>query len=70
MKKRLNVALVGATGLIGRKFLTTLENSSLPIGNLKLFASEKSLGKKIFAFGKENMVFSLDDGCFLGASYF
>ena len=66
MKKSYNVALVGATGLIGNKFLYVLEQRNFPIKNLKLFASAKSVGKKIFTFGKEHTVKALCDGCFIG----
>lgn len=66
MNKSYNVALVGATGLIGNKFLHVLEQRNFPIKNLKLFASSKSVGKKIFAFGKEYTVQPLAGGCFIG----
>ncbi len=42
-----NIAIIGATGLVGREFLKLLENSDISINKLKLFASENSLGKKI-----------------------
>ena len=66
MKKAFNVAIVGATGLIGSKFIHVLEKRKFPINKLKLFASEKSVGKKIFAFDNEYELCRLDEGCFLG----
>ncbi|SCK04675.1 Aspartate-semialdehyde dehydrogenase [uncultured Clostridium sp.] len=39
-----NIAIVGATGNVGRKFLTILEERNFPIKNLYLFASKKSNG--------------------------
>ena len=42
-----NVAIVGATGLVGQNFLKVLEEKNFEINNLFLFASEKSEGKKI-----------------------
>lgn len=39
-----NVAIVGATGNVGRKFLEILEERNFPISNLYLFASKKSAG--------------------------
>ena len=42
-----NIAIVGATGLVGRKFLEILEEYQINIGNLKLFASNKSEGQLI-----------------------
>ena len=56
MRKLFNVAIVGATGLIGDKFIRVLEKRNFPVSRLKLFASDKSEGKKIFAFNKEHTV--------------
>ncbi|MGG7145134.1 aspartate-semialdehyde dehydrogenase [Clostridium nigeriense] len=42
-----NVAIVGATGNVGRKFLEILEERDFPIENLYLFASKKSAGSKL-----------------------
>lgn len=53
MSKKFNVAIIGASGLIGRKFIEVLEKRNFPIKNLKLFASEKSIGKNLIAFGNE-----------------
>ena len=47
MKKK-SIAIVGATGLVGRELIKLLEKSSLDISKLHLFASKKSVGKKIF----------------------
>ena len=66
MKNKFNVAIVGATGLVGRKFIEVLEKRNFPINKLKLFASEKSKGKQIFALGKERKLFTLENGCFVG----
>ena len=42
-----NVAVVGATGLVGSTFLKVLKEYNFPVKNLRLFASEKSAGKVI-----------------------
>ena len=42
-----NVAVVGATGAVGRMMLTVLEERNFPIKNLRLFASPKSKGLKL-----------------------
>ncbi len=52
LKLKYNVAIIGATGLVGKKFVQTLEHLRFPIGNLRLFASQKNIGKKTLAFGK------------------
>ena len=49
----MNVAIVGATGNVGRKIIEVLENKKLPIQNLYLLASEKSIGSKLTFKGKE-----------------
>ena len=46
----MNIAIVGATGNVGRKTLEVLEKKGLNIENLFLVASSKSAGKKIFSF--------------------
>ena len=43
----MNIAIVGATGNVGRKTLEVLEKKGLTLGNLYLVASAKSAGKKI-----------------------
>lgn len=51
--KKINVAVVGATGMVGRKMLQVLHERNFPINNLYLFASSKSAGKKI-KYGDED----------------
>ena len=43
----MNIAIVGATGNVGRKTLEVLEKKGLTLGSLYLVASSKSAGKKI-----------------------
>lgn len=61
-----NVAVVGATGLVGSTFLEVLKEYNFPVKNLRLFASEKSAGKVIEWKGKNYVVESLKKGCFDG----
>ena len=49
----MNIAIVGATGNVGRKTLEVLERKNFFIDNLYLVASSKSVGKKINFKGKE-----------------
>ena len=49
----MNIAIVGATGNVGRKTLEVLEKKDISIDNLYLVASSKSVGKKI-TFRNEN----------------
>lgn len=54
-----NIAIVGATGLVGREFLNLLENSNISVNKLKLFASANSVGKKIKFNNKDYLIESL-----------
>ena len=57
--KKFNVAVIGATGMVGGKFLEVLTERQLPVDNYYLFASAKSAGKKIDFMGKEHTVIEL-----------
>ena len=48
-----NIAVVGATGLVGKMFLQVLEERDVPVNELAAFASKKSCGTKIKFRGKE-----------------
>src|SRR5699024_8056857 len=45
--KPIRLAILGATGLVGSTMLSILEERDLPIEELRLFASERSAGKKV-----------------------
>ena len=47
MQKKCNLAIVGATGLVGKTMLKILEERNFPINKIKLLASQKSAGNKI-----------------------
>ena len=59
--KKYNVAVVGATGMVGRKFLQVLTERNLPVENYFLFASAKSAGKVIDFMGKPHTVIELNE---------
>lgn len=59
--KKFNVAVVGATGMVGRKFLQVLEERNLPVDNYYLFASARSAGKQLDFFGKKYTVIELTE---------
>jgi aspartate-semialdehyde dehydrogenase len=62
--KKPNVAIVGATGLVGSTFLKVLEERNFPFENLYLMASAKSAGKIIPFKGKDYTVELLDEHAF------
>ena len=45
--KKVNVALVGATGMVGRTFIKVLEERNFPINNIYMFSSAKSAGTTV-----------------------
>ena len=57
----LNVAVVGATGMVGSKFLKVLEEKKLPVDNYYLFASQKSAGKEVDFMGKKHVIIELNE---------
>ena len=56
----MNIAIVGATGNVGRKIIEVLEKKNFSIGNLYLVASSKSAGSKLKFKGKEVEVENLE----------
>ena len=56
----MNIAIVGATGNVGRKIIEVLEKKNFSIGNLYLVASSKSAGSKLNFKGKEVEVENLE----------
>lgn len=58
---KFNIAVVGATGMVGSKFLEVLSERKLPVENYYLFASKKSAGKEIEFMGKKHTVIELTE---------
>jgi aspartate-semialdehyde dehydrogenase len=70
----MKIAIVGATGAVGREMLADLEDSKIPEISLSLFASQRSAGESLPFRGKsmEVKAFSLDkmqgmDACLMSA---
>ena len=65
--KEYNVAVVGATGAVGRMMLKVLEERDFPVKNLRLFASPRSKGIKLEFKGEKIPVEVLEEtGSFKG----
>lgn len=62
--KKINIAVVGATGMVGRTFLKVLEERDFPYENLYLFASAKSAGNELSCKGKTYIVEELTEHSF------
>lgn len=48
-----DVAIVGATGLVGQEFIKVLEQRNFPMNSIRLLASDRSAGKKLRVNGEE-----------------
>ncbi|MBQ3107901.1 MAG: aspartate-semialdehyde dehydrogenase, partial [Firmicutes bacterium] len=64
MNKKPNLAIVGATGLVGSTFLKVLEERDFPFENLYMMASAKSAGKTVTFKGKDYVVEELNEHSF------
>lgn len=53
-KKTYNIAILGATGNVGRTILSILHERQFPVGNIVVLASRRSAGKEI-SFGDTNL---------------
>ena len=62
--KKINLAVVGATGMVGRTFLKVLEERNLPIDNFYVMASKRSAGTSITFNGKTYIVEELTENSF------
>ena len=67
MNKKFKLAVVGATGVVGRMVLKVLEEANLPIDEYKFFASKRSAGTTLFFNNdvylvNELDIFSFDEG--------
>ena len=64
--KKFNVAILGATGAVGREMLKVLEERNFPINTLKALASARSAGKKLPFCGGEVIVEEATEQSFEG----
>ena len=65
MKNR-NVAIVGATGAVGREFIGCIESRGIAVKSLKLLASARSAGKTAPFRGQDLVIEELTDDSFEG----
>lgn len=62
--KKVNLAIVGVTGMVGQTFLEVLEKRDFPIENLYFFASARSAGKTISYRGVDYVIEELTEQSF------
>ncbi len=64
--KRFTVAVAGATGAVGEVMLSILEERKFPVGDVRLLASERSVGKRVRFRGEQVPVELLQKSSFKG----
>jgi aspartate-semialdehyde dehydrogenase len=64
LMKKIKLAVVGATGMVGRTFIKVLEERNLPIESISFFSSSRSAGSKINFNGSEYTVEELTENSF------
>ena len=57
----MRVAIVGATGLVGREMLRVIEQRKLPVEEVLAVASERSIGRKVSFAGAELQCMGIDE---------
>lgn len=62
--KKIKLAVVGATGMVGRTFIKVLEERNLPIEDIYFFSSSRSAGTKLKFNNKEYVVEELTESSF------
>ena len=62
--KKVNVALVGATGMVGRTFIKVLEERNFPIDKVYMFSSAKSAGTVVKFADQDIVVEELNEKSF------
>jgi aspartate-semialdehyde dehydrogenase len=67
MSKEYKVAVLGATGAVGREMLKSLLDRGFPAASVKALASERSAGKKIEYDGRDLTVEQVGPGSFEGS---
>ncbi len=61
MSNKINIAIIGATGLVGNMLLRILGERNFPVGNIYLGASERSKGKKIIFNNKTYSIYTVEE---------
>ena len=63
-----NIAVLGATGVVGRKILEILTENNVPYENIKFLASSKSAGKQIEFKGEKHTIIEATPEAFEGVN--
>ena len=68
MKKK-NLCVIGATGLVGKTFLSILDSSNIDIGKIHFVASKNSVNKEIVFRDKKYLIEELNEDVFTNMDY-
>lgn len=60
-----NIAILGATGEVGKEILNQLQERKFPYKGIRLFASQRSAGKEIVFDGKSIVIEELNEDVFI-----
>ena len=69
MAKEYKIAVLGATGMVGREMLKVMEEYDIPVSDLRPLASARSAGKKITFKGREYTIEEATDSSFDGMDF-
>ena len=64
--KKINVAVVGATGLVGTAMMRVLEERDFPVDTLRAFATSRSAGSIVSFKGRDITVEDIESSSFKG----
>ena len=67
--KKLNIAILGATGAVGQEMLKVLQEYAIPVNELRLLASARSAGEKVKFHDREVVIREATDSAFEGLDY-
>ena len=67
--KKLNIAILGATGAVGQEMLKVLQEYEIPVNELRLLASARSAGEKVKFHDREVVIQEATDSAFEGMDY-
>ena len=62
----MKIGILGATGAVGRQMIQCLEEQSIPVDELRLFASARSAGGKLPFKGQDIVIEEVNETCFAG----
>src|SRR5262250_589160 len=65
-RQNLTVAVVGATGVVGRTMIQVLNEREFPVGELRLLASERSAGRTLSIDGQTHDIHEANPAAFDG----